>query len=86
MLNFRDLLTGENHNVGTGNLASYLHFEKVGADTIVNISDNGSYAAGFNAAKKVQIITLTGMDLVTRFANDQAIIQDLLTKQKLITD
>jgi hypothetical protein len=60
--------------------------KKWGADTIVNISDNGSYAAGFNAAKKVQIITLTGMDLVTRFANDQAIIQDLLTKQKLITD
>jgi hypothetical protein len=34
----------------------------------------------------VQVITLTGVDLVTGFANDQAIIQDLLTKQKLITD
>ena len=86
VLDLRDLLVGENHNVGVGNLASYLHFEKVGADTMVHISDNGSFAAGFNAAKDVQVITLQGVDLVTGFANDQAIIQDLLTKQKLITD
>ena len=86
VLDLRDLLSGENHLVGAGNLASYLHFEKVGADTVVHVSDNGSFAAGFNAAKDVQVITLQGVDLVTGFANDQAIIQDLLTKQKLITD
>jgi VCBS repeat-containing protein len=86
VIDLRDILTGENHNVGTGNLSYYLHFEKIGADTVVHISDTGQYAAGFNAAKDVQIVTLTGVDLVTGFANDQAIIADLLTKQKLITD
>ena len=86
VLDVRDLLVGENHVVGVGNLASFLHFEKTGTDTIVHISNNGSYAAGFNAAQDVQTITLTGVDLVTGFANDQAIIADLLTKNKLITD
>ena len=85
-LDLRDLLTGENHAVGVGNLASYLHFEKSGADTIVHVSSNGEYAAGFNAAKDVQTITLANVDLVTGFANDQAIIADMLAKQKLITD
>ncbi|MDP3142297.1 MAG: Ig-like domain-containing protein, partial [Methylotenera sp.] len=85
-LDLRDLLTGENHAVGVGNLASYLHFEKVGSDTIIHVSSNGEYAAGFNAAKDVQTITLTNVDLVTGFANDQAVIQDLLTNNKLIVD
>ena len=58
----------------------------VGADTIVHLSSVGEYAAGFNAAKDVQTITLTGVDLVTGFANDQAIIANLITNQKLITD
>jgi len=86
VLDFRDLLQGENHVTGVGNLASYLHFEKAGADTIVHISATGDYAAGFNAAKDVQTITLTGVDLVTGFANDQAVIQNLLTNNKLIVD
>jgi len=85
-LDLRDLLTSENHAVGVGNLASYLHFEKLGSDTIVHVSSNGEYVAGFNATKDVQTITLTNVDLVTGFANDQAIIADLLAKQKLITD
>ena len=69
-----------------GNLASYLHFEKSGADTIVHVSSNGEFAAGFNAAKDVQTITLTGVDLVGTFTNDQQIIQDLINNQKIITD
>jgi VCBS repeat-containing protein len=85
-LDLRDLLVSENHVTGAGNLASYLHFEKVGADTIIHVSSNGEYAAGFSAAKDVQTITLTNVDLVTGFANDQQIIIDLLAKQKLITD
>ena len=85
-LDFRDLLGGENHLVGAGNLANYLHFEKIGANTVIHISNSGEYVAGFNAAKDVQVVTLTNVDLVTGFANDQAIILDLLTKQKLITD
>ena len=86
VLDLRDLLTGENHTTGTGNLSNYLHFEKIGADTVLHISSSGEFTAGYNAAKEVQTITLTGVDLVTGFSNDQQIIQDLLTKQKLITD
>jgi hypothetical protein len=33
-----------------------------------------------------QIINLAGVDLVTGYTSDQQIIQDLLTKGKLITD
>jgi hypothetical protein len=87
VLDLRDLLTGEAH-IGNnpGNLASYLHFEKLGADTIVHVSANGEFAAGFNPAKDVQTITLSGVDLVTGFGNDQQVIQDLLTNNKLIVD
>ena len=86
VLDFRDLLQGENHATGVGNLASYLHFEVVGGNTVVHVSATGEYAAGFNAANDVQKITLTGVDLVTGFANDQAVIQNLLTNNKLIVD
>ena len=86
VLDLRDLLTGENHTTGTGNLSNYLHFEKIGADTVLHISSSGEFTAGYNAAKEVQTITLTGVDLVAGFSNDQQIIQDLLTKNKLITD
>lgn len=81
-LDLRDLLIGENAD----NLSSYLHFEKTGADTVLHISSNGGYSSGFDAANDAQIITLAGVDLVTAFASDQAIIADLITKQKLITD
>jgi Ca2+-binding RTX toxin-like protein len=86
VLDIRDMLTGEQHVSGTGNLTSYLHFEVVGANTIVHISNNGGFSNGFSPTKDVQRITLTGVDLVTGFADDQAIIQNLLTNNKLITD
>jgi len=86
VLDFRDLLSGENQLAGVGNLASYLHFEKSGADTIVHISGVGEYAAGFNSARDVQTITLQNVDLVGSYTNDQQIIADLLSKGKLITD
>ncbi|MDP3094783.1 MAG: type I secretion C-terminal target domain-containing protein, partial [Methylotenera sp.] len=85
-LDLRDLLQGE---IGQGvgaNLVDYLHFEKVGDDTIVHVSSTGAYESGFNASQDVQLITLQGIDLVSGFADDQAIIQDLLARQKLITD
>ncbi|MFM9834466.1 MAG: type I secretion C-terminal target domain-containing protein, partial [Methylophilaceae bacterium] len=85
-LDLRDLLVGENHAAGVGNLTNYLHFEKTGADTTIHVSSSGDYAAGFNVAKDVQTITLTGVDLVTGFANDQQVIQNLLTNNKLIVD
>jgi VCBS repeat-containing protein len=90
VLDLRDLLSGENHVTGAGNLASYLHFEKVvvGPDTntVIHVSSQGEFAAGFNSAKEVQTITLLGVDLVGTNTNDQLIIQDMLNKGKLITD
>ena len=86
VLDLRDILSGENHTVGIGNLNYYLHFEKVGSDTILHISSNGEFVSGFNASKDVQVITLSNVDLVQSFTDDQAIIADLLSKQKLITD
>ena len=41
VLDLRDLLSGENHTVGTGNLASYLHFELSGGNTVVHVSSTG---------------------------------------------
>ncbi len=85
-LDLRDLLTGENHLVGTGNLASYLHFEKSGANTVIHVSSTGDFAAGFDATKEVQTITLNGVDLVGSLSNDQQVIQSLLNNNKLIVD
>ena len=88
VLDLRDLLIGETAGtlLGQDNLSNYLHFEKSGANTVVHVSTNGGYATGFNASLDVQTITLQNVDLIQSFTNDQAIIQDLLTKQKLITD
>ncbi|MBS1154380.1 MAG: type 1 secretion target protein, partial [Proteobacteria bacterium] len=85
VLNLQDLLQGENHTTGTGNLSNYLHFEQVGSDTLVHISSSGAYSSGFATSKDDQRITLQGVDLTT-IGNDVAIIQDLLTKGKLSTD
>ncbi|MFA7351760.1 MAG: Ig-like domain-containing protein [Methylotenera sp.] len=85
-LDLRDLLQGENAQGISANLEDYLHFEKVGGDTVVHISNTGAYESGFNVSQDVQLITLQGVDLVTGFADDQAIIQDLLARQKIITD
>ena len=84
-MHLRDLLQGENHTTGAGNLGNYLHFEKSGANTIVHISTNGAYSGGFSAALDNQTITLNGIDLTTT-GNDQAIILDLLNRGKLIVD
>jgi large repetitive protein len=86
VLDLRDLLQGENAAGGVGNLGHYLHFEKAGADTVVHISSAGGYAGGFTATADDQRITLSGVDLTTSGSSDQAIIQDLLTKGKLIVD
>ncbi|MDP2265826.1 MAG: type I secretion C-terminal target domain-containing protein, partial [Thiobacillus sp.] len=87
ILDLRDLLVGESHSGSSpGTLDDYLHFETSGANTIVHISTNGGFSGGFSAALGDQQITLTGVDLVTGFANDNAIITDLLSKSKLITD
>jgi Ca2+-binding RTX toxin-like protein len=89
VLDLRDLLSGENHNIGTGNLANFLHFEKSGGDTKVHISSIGGFGGGFTPGAEDQTVVLQGVDLyatVGANATDQQVIQDLLTKQKLITD
>ena len=86
VLDLRDLLVGENHTSGIGNLADFLHFEKAGTDTIVHISSTGEFATGFNAANDVQTIALLNVDLLAGLSNDQAVIQDLLSKNKLSVD
>jgi hypothetical protein len=86
VLDLRDLLLGENHVSGTGNLAQFLSFEFDGSDTIVHVSSTGGFGAGYNIAKEDQTITLTGVNLVNGLTNDQLVIQQLLTDQKLIVD
>jgi len=86
ILDLRDLLVGENHASGTGNLSNYLHFEKSGADTKVHVSSSGGFGGGFSTGLEDQVIVLQGVDLVTGFSTDQQVIQDLLTKNKLQID
>ena len=86
-LDLRDLLVGESHS-GTlpGNLDDFLHFEKVGTNTVVHVSSTGGFAAGYAAGIEDQTITLASVDLVGTFTNDNAIITSLLMNNKLITD
>ncbi len=90
VLDLGDLLQGENHTgANPGNLGSYLHFEKAGADTVVHISSTGGYTGGtFSAGATDQKIVLQGVDLTNSGAlsTDAQIIQDLLTKGKLSAD
>ncbi|MFO1219881.1 MAG: immunoglobulin-like domain-containing protein [Burkholderiaceae bacterium] len=89
VLDLRDLLQGETlAGSATGNLTSYLHFAKVGSDTVIQISSGGGFSGGFNAGAIDQIITLQGVDLTGSgtLSTDQQIIQDLLSKQKLLVD
>jgi hypothetical protein len=85
VLDLRDLLIGEH---SATNLDDFLHFELSGANTIVHVSATGEFASGYNAAKEVQTITLENTDLFAAgtLNTDQQIINDLLTKGKLITD
>ena len=85
VLDLRDLLIGEH---SATNLDDFLHFELSGANTIVHVSATGEFASGYNPAKEVQTITLENTDLFAAgtLNTDQQIINDLLTKGKLITD
>jgi Ca2+-binding RTX toxin-like protein len=81
VLDLRDLLSGEN----SGNLTDYLHFEKVGSDTVVHIKSAGA------AGAEDQTVLLQGVDLYAAAgigigSPDQQIIDDLVAKGKLITD
>jgi len=84
ILDLRDLLQGEDQL--SGNLDDYLHFEKSGSDTIVHVSSQGNFDSGYSSSFDDQTITLQNIDLGAGTMTDQQIIQDMLTKGKLITD
>ncbi|WP_222432892.1 beta strand repeat-containing protein [Caenimonas sedimenti] len=86
ILDLRDILVGESNGGGTGgNLDDFIHFSVSGGNTRVHISSVGEFSASYSSTREVQTIVLQGVDLVG--ANtDLQIIQDLLTRGKLLTD
>ena len=94
-LDLRDLLVGANH-VGTnpGNLEKYLDFDTTTApgSTIIRVSSTGGFAGGtYAAGSEDERNTLQGVDLRASFglgagASDGQVIQELLTRSKLVTD
>jgi hypothetical protein len=99
VLDLRDLLQGGSHaassttvptgingdtqvtiHTDAGNLSNYLHFAQGESDsTVISISSKGDGHVD-------QVITLTGINLVGSFTNDNQVINDLLARGKLITD
>ncbi|WP_206208978.1 Ig-like domain-containing protein [Vogesella mureinivorans] len=75
VLDFRDLLQGEN----SGSLEQYLHFSHDSSGTNIAVSSQGNGVTDFN-------LKLSGIDIVGGLTSDQQVIQDLLTKNKLIVD
>ncbi len=87
VLDLADLLQGEGRvGKSAGNLSNFLHFELTADGTLIHISSNGGYANGFNNGATDQRILLKGVDLVTGFDSDIAIINDLLAANKLLVD
>jgi surface adhesion protein len=88
VLDLRDLLQGESLASGVvGNLTSYIHLTASGSDTVIQLSSGGGFASGFNAGAIDQTVVLQGVDLTSAGTlSDQQIIQDLLTRGKLVVD
>jgi Ca2+-binding RTX toxin-like protein len=86
VLDIRDLLIDEHQLGGVGNLDDYLHFEKSGLNTILHISHDGGFAAGYSSANEDVTINLLNADLVGAYLTDNDIIDNLLNSQKLLTD
>ena len=94
VLDVRDLLVGESAN--STSLQNYLHFEVVGGNTTIHISNTGGFSAdthnvgaAFSTTAETQTIVLTGVDLAALYSGattDAAIITNLLTNNKLVTD
>ena len=83
VLDLRDLLVGELHTgANAGNLASYLNFTYDATTTTTTVSVKSSSTL----TAPDQIILLQGVDLVGTFTSQDAIIADLFTRGKLITD
>jgi len=98
VLDLRDMLTGAPVGAGNtaGNLQNYLDFAVSGsgatATTTIHISTSGQFAGGVYApGQEDQTIVLQGVDLPTALglgagATDSQIIQELLTRGKLVVD
>jgi VCBS repeat-containing protein len=95
VLDLRDLLVGELHGASNapGNLTQYLDFDTTSTpgSTIIHISSQGQFTAGYAAGVEDQTITLQGVDLRSAFglgsaATDAQLIQELLARGKLVTD
>jgi Ca2+-binding RTX toxin-like protein len=94
-IDLRDLLVGANH-VGTdaGNLTKYLDFDTTTTpgSTTIHVSSAGGFTGGvYTAGNEDQTITLQNVDLRASFglaasATDTQIINELLTRGKLVTD
>jgi Ca2+-binding RTX toxin-like protein len=80
ILNIADLLQNEGPDATAADLTAYIHFDSNGTGTTVQISTAGTIGSGYD-----QVIELNA-DLFTLGGSDQAIIQSLLTSQKLVTD
>jgi Ca2+-binding RTX toxin-like protein len=79
-LNLSDLLQGEHSGVA-GSLETYLHFASTGAtETTIEVKSDGA------AGVVDQMIVLQGVSLASLGANDTAIINNLITNGKLVTD
>ncbi len=90
-LDLRDLLVGENHASGIGNLANYIDITTSGGNTLIRVSTTGGFTGGtYAAGAEDQRITLSGADLYSSYGitagNDAALIQKLLTDGKLKVD
>jgi len=92
-LDLRDLLVGENHAAGIGNLANYVNVTTSTnggvTSTEVRISHSGGFTNGtYVAGAEDQHVTLTGVNLFSVYgdATSSALLQHLLTNGKLITD
>jgi VCBS repeat-containing protein len=84
VLDLRDLLAGELHgNNDVGNLANYLHFTTAAGTTTLSINAD---ASGNGTIEQTIVLQGTDLTLGGTLTTDVAIIQDLLTKGKLITD
>jgi T1SS-143 domain-containing protein len=89
-IDLRDLLSGEN----SATLDKYLHFSTNGTETVLQISTTGAFTAGHSIGgtfadvtnNTVQRIVFSGVNLTSGFATDQQLINDLISKGKLITD
>ncbi|MBL8430067.1 MAG: type I secretion C-terminal target domain-containing protein, partial [Dechloromonas sp.] len=92
VLNLKDLLVGEANNGAS--LDNYLHFNFSGGNTTLYVSASGAFGDNNLVASNpsavtsndVQQIVFTGVNLTSGFTSDQQVINDLISKGKLITD